>query len=148
MIIYKSKRNYAKNKTLPRTMRYAYVQYWKWHYRWEEVAYKLMRDLNKSEKHTAQLYPVRRKSGWSTTFITLTYGMEQSTSIIKKKPVLPTYGRTDVYEGDNISTDDLQAALKQMKNTKAVSTDGINVKCLKYGGQCLEFHLLSLINEC
>jgi hypothetical protein len=48
---------------------------------------------------------------------------------------------------DPITLDELQA-LKNSKNRKACSLDGIDVKMLKYGGHLFELRFLHLINEC
>ena len=46
------------------------------------------------------------------------------------------------YKGDNLTLEEVQMALRQMKNRKATRLDGVNTEFLKYGGTLLELRLL------
>ena len=49
---------------------------------------------------------------------------------------------------DPITLEELDLALKEMKNRKATGEEGMNAELWKYGGPVLSQRLLSLINMC
>lgn len=58
------------------------------------------------------------------------------------------WDNTNLTTTDLITIEELQEALKQLKNRKASGIDKINSELLKYGGMLLQWRLLHIINTC
>lgn len=118
----------------------------------QEVAYKLMRQLNKQERDTARLHTID-KEAWIQHYRELwTDGADNGKKDESDTDCLSRFSGGDcsntLYTGDPITLTEVQEAVKQMKNRKATGLDNINIELIKYGGIMLHLRILHLVNEC
>lgn len=104
----------------------------------QTVAFKTMKYLNQSEKESASINTITLEQ-WKQHYKSLWY----DANIIEENKRNEHNTMIDL-----ITLEELQKALKDMKNRKACGPDGINAELLKYGGLLLQFRLLHLYNIC
>lgn len=104
----------------------------------QNVAFKLMKHMNKAEKDTASINIITEHQ-WIQHYRNLWYDENCEENY---------YVESDSSSIDQIDIKELEAALKVTKNRKATGLDGINAELIKYGGMILKFCFLHFLNMC